>query len=217
MQYPWLEIAKRLQAIAQAGLAYNTIDYDVERYTEIQELAAKIVADLSETDVETVRELFLNETGYRTPKVDVRAVVFRERRILLVREKVDGRWALPGGWADVGYTPSEVAAKETWEEAGLRVTPLRLLGVLDRSRQAGPPSIAHIYKIFIRCVDTPDDASVTDVPTAGSAPTPGSETLDAAFFEADEIPPLSLGRTTPQQIERCFGFLDEPDGPCMVD
>src|SRR5688572_19871582 len=108
-EHPWLEYAKRVQALAQAGITYAENSYDLERYEELSEISVKLMAQISDTNITTVRELFTNETGYQTPKTDVRAVVFKDDKILMVREKIDNCWSLPGGWADVGFTPGEVA------------------------------------------------------------------------------------------------------------
>ena len=151
MKYNWLELAKRLQAMAQSGLAYCNNPYDKERYEELRDISADIMASHTDMDGELVKNLFCNETGYQTPKVDIRGVVFQENKILMVREKLDGAWALPGGWADIGFTPGEIAAKEIMEEAGLEVKPIRLLAVYDKKCHPHPPSPYHVYKMFILC------------------------------------------------------------------
>lgn len=196
--HPWLEFAKRVQALAQAGITYAENSFDLERYQELSEISVRIVAELSGTDIPRVRELFTNEIGYQTPKTDVRAVVFQDNKILLVREKVDNCWALPGGWADVGYTPGEIAVKETREEAGLEVRAVRLLAVLDKKCHPHPPSPYHTYKIFILCQ-----------PIGGTLQR-GSETLDVQYFGRQELPELSVERGTVSQIQLMFEYLDNP-------
>lgn len=129
----WLDWAKEIQAIAQAGLAYTKDDFDRERFERLRELSCEIIADYAETDFSKVKELFAGESGYQTPKVDVRAVIFKDHKLLLVQEKADGKWALPGGWADIGFTPKEIAVKETLEETGLKVKAHKLLAVIDKS------------------------------------------------------------------------------------
>ncbi|MGV3639438.1 MAG: NUDIX hydrolase, partial [Adhaeribacter sp.] len=187
-QHPWLEYAKRVQALAQAGITYAENAYDLERYQELSEISVQLMSEISGTEVNLVRELFTNETGYQTPKTDVRAVVFQDDKILLVQEKIDHCWSLPGGWSDVGYSPGEVAVKETREEAGLEVRPRRLLAVLDKKCHPHPPSPYHTYKIFILCE------------VLGGALQAGAETLDARFFGREELPQLSVERGTLSQI-----------------
>jgi ADP-ribose pyrophosphatase YjhB (NUDIX family) len=197
-QHPWLEYAKRVQALAQAGITYAENSFDLERYLELSDISVRIMAEISGTDVLRVRELFTNEIGYQTPKTDVRAVIFQDNKILLVREKVDNCWALPGGWADVGFTPGEVAEKETREEAGLEVRAGRLLAVLDKKCHPHPPSPYHTYKIFILCE------------VIGGALQQGSETLDVQYFGRGELPELSVERGTVSQIQLMFEYLDNP-------
>ena len=195
----WLEWAKQIQAISQAGLAYSKDMYDLERFEMLRSLSVDILH--SYTDVETgkIRSLFASETGYATPKVDIRAVVFEEDRILMVKEVIDGAWSLPGGWADIGLSPKEVAVKEVQEESGLEVAPVRLMGVLDKKFHDHPPEAWHVYKMFILCEVTGGDL------------TPGMETSGAAFFCRDELPPLSTGRVTEAQIRRLFELRDKTD------
>lgn len=134
----WLDWAKEIQAIAQAGLAYTKDDFDRERFEQLRELSHEIIADYTETDFSKVKELFAGESGYQTPKVDVRAVIFKDHKLLLVQEKADGKWAPPGGWADIGFTPKEIAVKETLEETGLKVKAHKLLAVMDKKRHNHP-------------------------------------------------------------------------------
>ncbi len=205
MKYKWIEIAKRIQALAQSGLHYSKNEYDIERYEELRNISIEIMSDFTQTDMEKVRNLFANEKGYQTPKVDVRAVVFRDNKILMVKEKIDNCWSLPGGWADVCYTPSEVAVKETREEAGLEVKPIRLLGVLDKKEHPHPPCPYHIYKIFILCK------------IVGGKTMPGIETSDVQFFDRNNLPQLSVTRNTKSQINTLFEFLDNPKKQVIFD
>lgn len=188
MQLKWLEWAKQIQAISQAGLAYSKDMYDLERFEMLRDLSVEILSQYTGVEQEQVRSLFAGEKGYATPKVDVRAVVFRDERLLLVREKVDGDWALPGGWADIGLSPKEVAAKEVLEESGLIVEPVRLLGVLDKKFHDHPPEPWHVYKMFILCEETGGEAQA------------GMETMEVGFFSKDRLPPLSQGRNTLNQV-----------------
>ncbi|RCX21423.1 ADP-ribose pyrophosphatase YjhB (NUDIX family) [Fontibacillus phaseoli] len=192
MQLKWLEWAKQIQSISQAGLAYSKDIYDIERFEMLRDLSVEIMSQYTGVEGEQVRALFASETGYATPKVDVRGVVFEGDKLLLVRERLDGAWALPGGWADVGLSPKEVAAKEVKEEAGLEVRPVRLLGVLDKKFHDHPPAAWHVYKMFILCEVT------------GGQLQAGMETLQARYFGEDELPPLSTERNTLKQIQLLF-------------
>jgi ADP-ribose pyrophosphatase YjhB (NUDIX family) len=206
----WLAIAQRLQALAQAGLAYNPPVFDAERYEEIHALSLQMMSNLSGHPVPTFEGLFAAENGYPTPKVDIRAVLFRGTdEILMVQEKIDGgRWSLPGGWADVGYTPFEVAVKEVQEETGLEAEAVRLLALWDKKQHPHPPQPWYIYKAFILCravggalqLDTTETAGVRWVPRA-------------------ELPQLNLStdRVTLSQLERLFDFAEQPDLPALCD
>lgn len=200
-----LEIAKRLEAIAQAGLTYTENEFDRERFEEIRDIGHRIFHEYSGAPINRIHELFSKEQGYPTPKVDIRGVVFRHNQILMVREKLDGLWALPGGWADIGYSPSEVVVKEVREEAGLEVSPLRLVAVLDKKHHRHPPSPMYVYKIFILCEETGGDL------------TPGIETTDVGFFAEDGLPELSTDRNTKEQMEMIFQFNRNPDQPTVFD
>src|SRR5699024_9861628 len=140
MEGKWLQWAKELQAIAQAGLTYSKDKYDIERFEMIREMSIDMLAHHTETDKSMIKALFANETGYATPKVDVRGVIFKEDKILLVKEEADDAWALPGGWGDIGLTPSEVAVKEVEEEAGIEVKATRLIAIYDKKCHPHPPS-----------------------------------------------------------------------------
>ncbi|HEX4773743.1 MAG TPA: NUDIX hydrolase N-terminal domain-containing protein [Bryobacteraceae bacterium] len=148
-----LSHAQRLQAIAQAGITYASNSYDLERYEEIRSISAQLLQELTDEPYEKILRVFSSEIGYQTPKVDVRGVVFRhDDEILMVQEKIDGnKWTLPGGWADIGYTPFEVAVKEVKEESGLIVEAVRLLGLLDKRKHEHPPQPWYAYKVFILC------------------------------------------------------------------
>ncbi len=205
-----LACAQRLQAIAQAGLEYATSAYDLERYQEVRTLSARLLEELTDEPYEKIIQLFASETGYQTPKVDIRAVVFRGvDQILLVKEKVDqGRWTLPGGWADVGYTPFEVAVKEAREETGLMVRPIRLLALLDKRKHTHPLQFWYVYKAFIRC----------EVEGGELAPDT-TETAGARWFRRDELPNLELStdRVTHSQLATLFQFAEDPDLPAICD
>ena len=152
MEPQWLSWAKKLRAIAQSGLTYTDSQYEIERYQAVRQVAAEMLAAGSDAGVETVVDLLAGESGYATPKVDVRAAVFRDDDILLVKEAVDGRWTLPGGWADVGEPPSRNIEREVLEESGYQVRATKLAAVYDRSMHVGaPPTATCIYKLFFIC------------------------------------------------------------------
>lgn len=205
MGFDWLDIAKRLQAIAQAGLEYGYDDYDLERYQMIRDISVEIMQNHTDAPIEKIIDLFASEKGYQTPKVDVRGVVFRDDRILMVKERVDGNWTLPGGWADVGFSPFEIAEKEVWEEANLKVKPIRLLSVFDKLKHSHPPDKYHVYKLFILCEDL------------GGEIKPGMETLDAKWVKKGEKLELSVPRITNAQIETMFDYQENPDNDVLCD
>jgi ADP-ribose pyrophosphatase YjhB (NUDIX family) len=201
----WLRHVRRLQAIAQTGLAYSTDPFDLERYAALQATAALLVADFTGAAPPDIDAFFTADAGYATPKVDVRAVVFDRDAVLLVRERSDGLWTLPGGWADVGASPSEVARSEVREEAGLDVRATKLLALYDRDRHDHPAMAFHVYKLFIHCEVT------------GGAPQPGDETSAVGFFEESELPPLSVARVTPAQMARMFEHHRDAGLPADFD
>ena len=201
----WLEWGKELQAIAQAGLTYSTDVFDRERFEMIRDMSVEMMAYQTHEKQSVIRDLFANEVGYATPKVDVRAVIFKNDCILLVKEKADGKWSLPGGWGDIGLTPSEVAVKEVREEAGFDVKAHKLLAVFDKKCHPHPPSPYHVYKFFIQC----------DI--VGGQAREGIETDDVAFFSKDDLPPLSVERNTESQIQIAFQYLVHPETPTYFD
>lgn len=187
----WLEWAVELQALAQAGLYYGHDKYDFERYERIREIAAEMLACQTDLPMEKIKDLFCSETGYQTPKLDTRAAVFQEGKILLVQEE-DGRWSLPGGWADVDISVGENTVKEVKEEAGLDVVPKLVIALQDRNRHNSPPSAFGICKVFVLCE------------LLGGSFQPNLETLDSGWFGLDELPELSTEKTTEAQIGMCF-------------
>ncbi|MCG8309108.1 MAG: NUDIX hydrolase [Cytophagales bacterium] len=197
-KYKWLEIAQYLQSIAQAGLTYTENKYDVERFEQIMHLSKEIVSEYADIKMERLSELFDKEYGYLTPKVDVRGVVFRGNKILLVKETLDRKWSLPGGWADVGLTPSEVVIKEVKEESGLDVKAEKLLAVFDKKCHPHPPEFYYVYKMFFLCREVGGDLNS------------GLETSATGFFGIDELPELSTNRNTRSQIEQMFSLEKQP-------
>jgi len=194
MEPNWLRWAKHLAALAQNGLTYSENEYEIDRYRQIRQIAAEMMSVGFEVETGTFIDLFSQERGYATPKVDVRGAVFRDNKILLVREKLDGGWTLPGGWADPCQSPSEAVVREVFEEAGFEVRVAKLAAVYDRSKHPHePPMPFHLYKLFFLCEIT------------GGAATESYETTGVAFFAEDSIPEqLSISRTLPFQIARMF-------------
>lgn len=201
----WLLWARKLHEIAQNGLHYADNEFDVERYTAVRALASEIMAAHTGRDADVVTNLFVQEIGHATPKMDVRAVVFRAGKVLLVKERSDGKWTLPGGWADVNETPSEGAARETLEESGYHVYPVKLLALYDRSRHGHDPIPYYVYKAFFLC-ELIDGTPVTS-----------HEIADVGFFGPDELPPLSTSRVRKSQLLRFFEHVRHPDWPTDFD
>jgi ADP-ribose pyrophosphatase YjhB (NUDIX family) len=207
----WLEWAQQLQAVAQTGLTFSQNPFEVERCEQVRQIAAEMMAAHSGLDIRSIQGLFADQAGYATPKVDVRGVVFgpgpcpgpgpkpEDTKILLVKERRDGRWTLPGGWADVNDSPAEATEREVLEESGYRAKAVKLLACYDRNKHGHPPHAFHIYKLFFLCE------------LEGGAPTTSIETAGVDFFGEDEIPPLSLPRVTPAQIHRFFEHYRHPD------
>jgi ADP-ribose pyrophosphatase YjhB (NUDIX family) len=192
MKEKWIQWVSEMQSIAQAGLTFSENSYDRDRYEKLSTLAVEILHEYTDIDHNKIRDLFASETGYMTPKVDIRASVFNKGKILLVREKVDGAWALPGGWADVNSTVSESAVRECLEEAGAQVVPKRIIAVHLANKHNNALLPFTIYKIFVECELVMKNFEEN------------TETLDADFFSIDSLPPLSTDRTTVKQIELCY-------------
>ena len=187
----WLEWAIRLQSIAQNGLAYSKDVFDIQRFEEIRQIAAEMLVTPSGLPLEKVEELFCNESGYQTPKIDTRAAIFKDGKILLVQES-DGRWALPGGWCDVDQSVMDNTIKEVKEEAGLDVRAEKVIAILDKAKNNPAKSAHRVTKVFILCK------------SLGGAFVPNAETVTSDYFALDELPVLSEGKTTAQQIALCF-------------
>jgi ADP-ribose pyrophosphatase YjhB (NUDIX family) len=205
----WLEWARELQAIAQTGLTFCRDPYDRERYEAIRQLAARMFAARTDAPLERIEALFAGETGYATPKVDVRAAVFDDNDcVLMVRETSDGgRWTLPGGWADVNRTAAQNVVKETLEESGFDVEPLKLAAVWDRTKQGHTPHVFSCCKFFFVCALIGGRAAATS-----------HETSEVGWFHEANIPAeLSLERVLPQQIRRMFVHRRDPSLPTDFD
>lgn len=206
----WLGIAQRLQALAQAGLAFDPSGYDRERYEEIRAISFGMLGHLSGEQAAVWAKRFADEQGYPTPKVDVRCLVFGgEDRILMVRETADGgRWTLPGGWADIGYTPFEVAQKELHEETGLRASAKRLVALWDKRQHAHPPQPWYCYKAVVLCEVT-----------GGALRAATEETTEAQFMSTGALPALSLStdRITLAQLQTLLTFARDPNAAALCD
>jgi ADP-ribose pyrophosphatase YjhB (NUDIX family) len=201
----WLMVGRELKAIAQTGLTFSRDAFDRLRYERIRELSAALIANGSDGDAAKVLELFRLDAGYATPKVDVRGAVFREGRVLMVREVSDGGWTLPGGWADVNQTAAECVIREISEESGFQARALKLAAVHDYRKRHPPRHIDSIYKMFFICE------------LVGGSARPSQETSDVGFFARGELPVLSVGRTTVEQIELMFRHAELPDLPTDFD
>ena len=189
--YKWLDWAIELQSLAQAGLTYGKDAYDHERYERIREISAEIIAHMSEIPVDTVKGLFCNEFGYQTPKIDTRAAIFTNNKILLVHEN-DGRWSLPGGWCDVNVSVGENTIKEVREEAGLNVIPQKVIAIQNRELHNLPRYAYGVCKIFVQCS------------ILGGHFERNIETTEYAYFSLNELPALAEEKNTEEQIKMCF-------------
>ncbi|MDF7822961.1 NUDIX hydrolase N-terminal domain-containing protein [Pontiellaceae bacterium B12227] len=198
--------ARKIQSIAQIGLEYATDPYDRQRYCELRALSAEMMAEISEVPTFQWLELFKNETGYATPKVDVRGAVFQGSEVLLCREQSDGKWSLPGGWADVNDPPSTAVIRELREETGYEVCCTKLAAVLDRDLHYNEDQRPyHSYKLMFLCGIT------------GTAGGLDHDIEEARFFPLDELPDLSLSRTLPEHIELLFRHHQNPELPTAFD
>jgi ADP-ribose pyrophosphatase YjhB (NUDIX family) len=200
-----LEWARAAQAIAQNGLAFTRDPFDRERYTRLAELVTELLSSQFEIPPATARALFAGESGYMTPKVDVRGGVFQGERVLLVRERSDGRWTLPGGWVDVNDAPSAAVEREILEESGYRARAVKLAALVDKNRHPHPPGVHHIYKLFFLCDLT------------GGSPATSAETDGVEFFAVNALPELSTGRVLASQIERLYQHRLDPALPTDFD
>ncbi len=201
----WLDWAVEIQSLAQAGLAYTNNVYDIERYERLREISAEMLSYKTDIPVEKVKDLFCNETGYQTPKVDTRAAIFEDGKILLVHEK-NGTWSLPGGWCDVNQSVAENTIKETWEEAGLHVKADRMIAVQDRNKHNLPIYAYGVVKIFIQC-SVIDGAFMENI-----------ETTETKYFGREELPePLAEEKTSKEQILMCFDAYNAEHWQVLFD
>lgn len=200
----WLEWAVELQSIAQAGLFYGKDEYDMERYEQIRDIAAEMISYKTDIPVEKVKDLFCSEVGYQTPKLDTRAAIFQDNKILLVKES-NGTWSLPGGWVDVSLSVRENVIKEVKEEAGLDVTPRTVIAVQDREKHNLPIYAYKVCKIFVLCT------------VDGGVFEKNLETVDSGYFGEQELPLLALEKNNEEQIRMCFQANSTPDWRTLLD
>ena len=200
----WLVWAQEIFSLSQSGLTYSGNPYDLERYKRLQEITAEILSSQSEISKESVLNSFSMQAGYITPKVDVRGAVVHEGKILLIQERADGMWAMPGGWADLGDSPATVAEREVWEESGFRVKAEKVVAILDANRLE-PMEFYHAYKIIFLC-------RLLD-----GEPRTSYETLAVDFFDPDHLPLLSSYRTNEDMLREVFAHVADPNRPMAFD
>lgn len=200
----WLDWAREIFSLSQSGITYSGNPYDIDRYKRLQEITAEMIASQSEISKESALDSFSMQAGYITPKVDVRGAVVQGGKILLIQERADGKWAMPGGWADLGDSPRYVAEREVWEESGFRVRAEKVVAVIDANR-IEPMEFYHAYKIIFLC-------SLLD-----GEPRTSYETLAVDFFDPDHLPPLSFYRTNEAMLKEVFAHVADPNRPAAFD
>ncbi|CDA84058.1 NUDIX hydrolase N-terminal domain-containing protein [Bacteroides congonensis] len=204
LQPQWLEWAKELQFLAQTGLTYSKDVFDIERFERIREISAEIISAQSELSLEKVKDLFCNETGFQTPKLDTRAAIFKEDKILLVKER-NGTWSLPGGWVDVNQTVKSNTEKEVEEEAGLKVEATRIIAVQDRNMHNVPPYAYNVCKIFVLCE------------ILSGYFQPNIETTESDYFRLEELPLLAEEKNNEEQIKMCFSAYHDKNWQVLFE
>jgi ADP-ribose pyrophosphatase YjhB (NUDIX family) len=200
--FNWLDIAREVQQLAQTGNAFAVTNFEKDRYKRLSEIVTEIIEHHTQLDKEAVQKVLMEQPGYATPKVDVRSVVIKDNKILLVQESTDNCWAMPGGWADVGDYPSEVAIRETKEESGYDVKPIKIIGVFDANRTGRRLEFFHAFKIIFLCELIGGEAKTSD------------ETLDVKFFSFNELPPLSMNQ---KHIDEIKLHLEDPERKTYFD
>ena len=200
----WLIWAQEIFSLSQSGITYSGNQYDIERYKRLQELTAEIIENQSKISKESVLDSFSMQAGYITPKVDVRGAVIRDGKILLIQERADGNWAMPGGWADLGNSPASVAEREVWEESGFRVKAEKVVAVIDANR-IEPMEFYHAYKIIFLCRLLDGEPRIS------------YETLAVDFFDPHHLPPFSSYRTNEDMLREVFAHVENPNRPTAFD
>lgn len=201
----WIKWITDLHAISQNGLTFSKDPYDIERYNKLRMIANEMLSQISTAPSETINNLVTKNIGYATPKVDVRVAIFKDDQILLVRERTDGRWSLPGGWADINDSPSEMAIREVYEETGYIVSVKKLVAVYDKHKHAHPVGIPHAYKLFFLCE------------LEGGAPAESIEIIEIGFFSKNNLPELSTTRVVESQILKMYEHRDNLSLPTEFD
>src|SRR5574338_816393 len=204
-EFNWLQVAREIQQLAQTGSAFAVTDYEKNRYKRLTEITAEIIEHHTYLQKESVQKILMDHPGYATPKIDVRAAVIKDNKILLVQETTDNCWAMPGGWADVGDVPSEVAIRECKEESGYDVNPIKVIGVFDANRVGGRLEFFHAFKIIFLCELIGGEAKISD------------ETIDVQFFDLEHLPILSLNRTNDKHINEIKLHLINPERKTFFD
>lgn len=202
----WLKWAIELQFISQAGITYSKDPFDLERFERIREISAEIMSLKSGWTLGKVKDVFCNETGFQTPKIDTRAAIFSNNKILLVKEK-NGTWSLPGGWVDVNESIKSNTVKEVKEESGFTVKPLNLIAVQDRNKHNAPLYAYGVCKIFVQCEILEDPVGFT----------PNIETTERNFFTVDDLPLLATEKNTEEQIKLCFKAFHSENWKTVFD
>jgi len=200
-----LDLARRLFALSQSGLHFTPQEYDRERYREIAQIAADMLANESQHPAQKLHDTWFVEDGYATPKIDVRGAIYRDDTVLLVRETMDGLWTLPGGWADVNDSPSSAVLKEIEQESGFTARTIKLAALYDRNHHEHPSYLFHAWKAFFICEIT------------GGAPRFSNETDGVEFYPVADLPELSTGRSTAAQIRRMYEHHLHRDWPTEFD
>lgn len=200
----WLETARTLYSLSQSGLAYSKNPFDLDRYRQLQQLSAEIVSQHTELTTEEIQNNFSLQAGYATPKVDIRGAVIEDGKVLMVRELADGKWSLPGGWADLGDSPAAMVIREIEEESGYIVMPSKLVGVFNNNL-IEPLDFYHAYKLVFLCQRVGGQARTS------------FESLDVNWFPIRELPELSLNRTPQRVLEEIYAHLEEPERPTFYE
>lgn len=201
----WLKWAIEIQSLAQSGLAYTNNVYDIERYEKLREISAEMIAEKSNLNLEKVKDLFCNETGYQTPKIDTRAVIFKDNKILLTHEN-NGTWALPGGWCDVLESVESNTIKEAKEETGLDVKATKVIAIQDRNKHNTPVYAYGVCKVFILCE------------VVGGKFEENIETTEIKYFSLEDLPQnLAEEKINREQIEMCFEAYNNKEWETQFD
>ncbi|HSO12420.1 MAG TPA: NUDIX hydrolase N-terminal domain-containing protein [Anaerolineales bacterium] len=203
-QPKWIEWAREIFSLSQAGLTYSRNEFDIERYKRLQEITAEMIESQSDVSKESTLDSFSMQAGYATPKIDVRGAVVRDNKILLIQERTDGRWAMPGGWVDLGDAPASATEREVWEESGYRVKAEKVIAVIDANRLE-PMEFYHAFKIIFLC-------RLID-----GEPRTSNETMAVDFFGLSGLPPLSIYRTNEDMLQEVFAHVKDPDRQTAFD